>query len=349
MYIKKYDSKLIDDFINGKEINNYDLNMLHDNEAFMREVLFTTREKKYYMKCSDKLKRNSNFVIFVTNLFIDDEEFVTSIVDYFFNENDDELARGEMQIKLASLAEKYDFSYLKEYAVGAKQFYLYEKSIIEEMLNKVQNPTWKKELGLGFKFYMEFFNESNLITFYMACNILDELITNEMIDDDLHKKYNQKPKLDNINLYDYIVKLVCEYDHYLSEYLENNVHAMDYTIEKVKQSINDWDNYDNKKISIIIDKMYKYLDEQNLKKGKDRLLVYLVNKKGYNDKFLKNDNYVGILQDFYSHNPNIDYSEIELTPHEMILVNGMNEIVEKLLFKNKIKSKITYVDFSRNK
>ncbi len=349
MYIKKYDSSLINKYINEEKTPDYNIYDLQNDEAFMSEVIMTTHNKEYYRRCSDNLKKNQKFVLFVVETFIDDEKFVSYVVENYFNETTDEINRGEMQIKLAGLSDKYDYNYLKEYASSAKRFYLYEKSIADMMLDTIKNPNWKKELGTGFKLYMEFFKDSNLITFYMASNVLEELLPEETIENELHKKYDKQPNLNNMELYTYIISIVNKYDHFLADYLELNVHAMDFAVERLKKAVNEWDKYDAKKITKIIEEIYVYLNSQNKNIDKDKLLIYLVNNRGYNDKFLKNDKYVEILRNFYSYNPNIDYSNMELIPDELFLVNGMDEIIHKYLHIDNKKSNVTYVDFSKNK
>ena len=78
-----YSRKLIWDYINGYYIENVDA--LENDYKFMMDVINITRDKNMYNLCSEEIKSNYEFVMFVIDLFKDDIDFICEIANQYIN------------------------------------------------------------------------------------------------------------------------------------------------------------------------------------------------------------------------------------------------------------------------
>ena len=67
-------SKIVADYINGNRNKK-----LEDNIDFMKLVIEKTNNKEYYDNCSDRLKDDYNFVIYLLKKFAEDTSFISKI------------------------------------------------------------------------------------------------------------------------------------------------------------------------------------------------------------------------------------------------------------------------------
>ena len=62
---KKYNSKIIFDYIVGNDLDGYSIDELENDPNFMMDVIKITRDKRMYNLCSDDIKKNCTFVEFL--------------------------------------------------------------------------------------------------------------------------------------------------------------------------------------------------------------------------------------------------------------------------------------------
>ena len=97
---------LVEDYVSGKINEPIKLKNLYNNITFMELLLLNTRDSKYYNLCSEELKNNIDFVIFLSKLFDDDLNLVFSMINhYVYNV-------GESDLKFPRLLYRIDY-YLK--------------------------------------------------------------------------------------------------------------------------------------------------------------------------------------------------------------------------------------------
>ena len=75
---------LIRNYINGDDskIRGCTIEELENNPLFMKKVIECTQDVKMYNYCSDKVKTDFNFVLFLVANFGNNLEFLVNAVDY---------------------------------------------------------------------------------------------------------------------------------------------------------------------------------------------------------------------------------------------------------------------------
>ena len=96
--MKKYNNQLIMDYINGNDIEDYDLDELENDKLFMTKVIDFSNDEKMYNFCSEKLKKDYEFIKYIILKFRNNIEFITEVADYFLDNTDTDYERTELLI-----------------------------------------------------------------------------------------------------------------------------------------------------------------------------------------------------------------------------------------------------------
>ena len=65
----KYSASTVEDYIEGNDIEDFDIDELENDRSFMLDVIKKTKDKNFYNLCSDDLKHDYEFVS-VLNLLL---------------------------------------------------------------------------------------------------------------------------------------------------------------------------------------------------------------------------------------------------------------------------------------
>lgn len=166
---RKYDIRLIWNYINGLEIDNVD--ELENDYKFMMSVIEITRDKKMYNLCSDEMKTNYEFVKFIINIFKEDKKFICKIANEYINivDNND-ITVKELIFMMCEIFKDYkdEDVYLKYFVMRAS-IYSLERLSIDMIIEQEEDLFWKKQFGLGFILtQIREFGLSDIITKYVA-------------------------------------------------------------------------------------------------------------------------------------------------------------------------------------
>ena len=181
----KSSKKLIGDYISNTNLSEEERKKLENNEEFMRDVIIETDDYDYFRKCSYGLKINFNFVLFVIEKFIYNEEFISGVLLNFFANTVDNQKSREFRIMLSKLYEKYQVSYLEQYQYLARKIYEYEKQMADDKMSELNN-SWVVALGMGFRLMAEFNFESDIIRKYLAEQMINDILGEIDIEKDIH-------------------------------------------------------------------------------------------------------------------------------------------------------------------
>ena len=101
-----YSRKIIWDYINGNYIENID--ELENDYKFMMDVINITKDKNMYNLCSDEIKSNYEFVIFMIHLFKSDIDFVCEIATkYMITSEEDSIYVKDIIFTMCDILEEY--------------------------------------------------------------------------------------------------------------------------------------------------------------------------------------------------------------------------------------------------
>lgn len=265
-----YNIKTIWDYINGFYVENID--KLENDYKFMMDVIRITRDKNMYNLCSDEIKSNYEFIMFMIDLFKDDIDFICEIANQYISvAEEDSIYTKDIIFTMCDILEeykddaKYWIFFVKRAAIVTVDRITINSIIDEEDINI------KKQLGLGFVIYLS--NEyvkSNSIMKYVANMLLDEIFyeNSELsIEELVHKRFSSLDKLDNYGIKNFIFTYVSEYDSFLATYLSANMDMISHIEKKISSIRNNWDNYINRNLTrkndIFIEKAFHLIEEYN--------------------------------------------------------------------------------------
>ena len=112
--MKKYDKKIIYDYIMGNDLGEYSSEELEDNKDFMIEVIEKTNDKRMYNLCSDNVRLDYEFVKYIVLKFRDDVDFIKEVADNYLNNIgvDNDYERVELLAIMSSLTNSYDYNFM---------------------------------------------------------------------------------------------------------------------------------------------------------------------------------------------------------------------------------------------
>lgn len=291
MKLMKFSSKMLHDYIDGKNLDGYNIDTLENDIDFMTEVILISGDKNMYELCSKKLKTNYNFVSFLVNLFAYDKDFINKIITNYIKNEKDNVKRNEMYILLNNLS--YDYDDLKEYRIVLQAFYTTKMVETYAIISKLEG-TVKKEFGNGFYLILDEYSKSNIICDFFAVKMMDDIFSQIKLEDFIHQKFRKAEDLERFGINSLLLSIIRKKDKYLALHLENNLSLMNIYKQKVSSFIKRWNYYNDllvedalRQFDILCDKIsreFAYLPEE--------ILIYIVNKLKLNYLFETNSDYV---------------------------------------------------------
>ena len=136
--MKKYSLKTIVNYINGDEISDYDIDYLENNPQFMMEVINFSHDKNMYNLCSNEIKKDYEFIIFLIYKFKDDLKFLTKIVDDFISSNPSLFEQIEVKLAFGEVLKKQDYPLYQENLFFVDTLYLLMKQEIDKTINIIK-------------------------------------------------------------------------------------------------------------------------------------------------------------------------------------------------------------------
>ena len=106
--MSKYNKSLIYDYINGNDIENYNVEELENDYEFMKLVINVSKDKNIYKLCSDKLKNNYEFIKFIIYKFKNDIDFICKVANSYLDITNNEIEEIELNIIMSELTKECD-------------------------------------------------------------------------------------------------------------------------------------------------------------------------------------------------------------------------------------------------
>lgn len=251
---RKYNKRLIWDYINGENIDNID--ELEDDYEFMMEVIKITHDKKMYYLCSKQIKSNYEFVKFMINEFKKDKEFIVQIANFYLNTiNENDTTYHEIVIIMQKLlkyedlgeSEKLDDA-IYTYNMAASTLLSKEKLLATMVIQQEEDLMMKKEFGLGFLIIKTGIGyQSEIICDYFATEYLIDIIKDDKnmnLEAFLHKSFTTFQKVKEQGLNHFLIMYISLYDSNLAEYISNHLYLLKDALWVMKRIENNWYNYE---------------------------------------------------------------------------------------------------------
>lgn len=218
-----YDLKLVYDYIWGNDIEGYSIDELENDPDFMLLVLEKSKDKRMYDLCSDLVKSSYLFVRGVIDLFKDDLDFLSVVVNNYFNtltdaEKEQGTAYAELNILMSNLYGKV----VNEFTVGAAGFYEFERQRAKACINAFEDLTMKEESKEGFVITAVEYEDNPIIVDFVARRMINSALYNGRFDNLeylVHRRFKSISDFENYGELRFLQDCISSYDCSLSTYV----------------------------------------------------------------------------------------------------------------------------------
>lgn len=247
----KYNEELVNKYIYGLEIEDYNIEELENDIEFMEEVILKTRDKNFYKLCSKELKNDYKFIKFIIDLFKTDKEFICQVADKYLDNVNDETNRIELLIIMNNLVND------NKYKIDLDGIFMSNRLAFE--LYKLKKGDDK--IGLGFLLISMSYMNNKLILDYYAKRLVETIFEEYDINLEhlLHKEFREVEDIDN----NYIINFINRYDKMLAKYVSNNKELLDDLVEEISKIKVNWyayiKNQEKNRYSAIIKYIREYM------------------------------------------------------------------------------------------
>lgn len=332
----KYNNKLVMDYINGNDIDGYDIDDLENDFEFMIQVIRLSDDKKMYNFCSEKVKKDYRLVKFLINKYNNDLKYICNVADEFLKSIDDGLERIEILLlmdKYISIEEPNN-----QYKIALLAIYTKTRVEIESYKAKYKD----EDIGMGFLVMYDSFNSNELITDFFASKTIDSIFYEYDInlEEYLHSKYKDFETIEKQGINNFLINFISTYDKMLSSYLSAKIQLLRPLVTKMNFIKINWENYNRRMefniYNTLLDEVYKYMEEHEFKYSylKMEILYYAAMQLGISEKVkeyerLDDDIYNDVINFF---NDYMDESTLSL--NDIFHIKKIQEIMLNCLNEN---------------
>lgn len=335
--MKKIDIELIKKYVAGENIENYNLEELENDSAFMLAVINYSNDINIYNLCSENVKNDYNFVKQVILKFKNKKDFIIKIADYYLKNNENDFECIELNIIMSKLMNNRENP---KYKILSDTNYFAKRLEIEA--EKSRDKEVALSAGMGFIFLFDLYHSSEIITEYYAELMMKEIIKDNDIDFEnmIHNHFKSREQIENIGINNYIIRVISYYDSMLGSYLSTHLNLIASMKEQIKNACANWDNYilqnEKERYMNMFDMVHTYLNSVESKMGETDIIYYIASELGIVDKVAQYD-CIDVLNfdlDLDIVNDMIRF-EIEHSLKEKLVYLKIRKIMKNQLFSSK--------------
>ena len=309
----KYSKEIINNYINGEDICEYDISLLEDDFDFMVQVFEECNDKNMYYYCGDKLKRNLEFIEYLINKFHSNTDFIEMITrDYLKDAN--EIEQNELSIILYnSLVDFDDSEYLMSLKVSLGVFYAKNMVMCEVVMDELNVKN-----SLGFSVILSEYSDSDIIKRYFAKRILNEIFLGSFHEFEklVHVQCKNKDNIIRMGINKYLLNYIYYSDECLSGYVAVHLDLLHDFSQRLEKILFGWEEYerikDKDKMEGILFEIDKFVSDNGYFWGKElQIYKYLILKfsvKGDVDLKYFDPYFEGTIKDI----PDLNISNIDV-------------------------------------
>lgn len=267
-----YNKKTILDYINGNDIENYKIEDLENDTIFMKNVIKYTRDKNMYNLCSDKVKKDFNFIKSLIEIFKDDKEYIFKISkDFILNEENKEEQRIELMVILSNYLKNIEDFDLDRIKIILYANYTIDKDLIDLVrINNKDDNYFIEKMGLGFLIIKDKYDGNDIILNYYAEKFIIDLLDDEEIDLEkyIHINFKTYEDLKKYGINKFLISFIEKYDEFLAEYIICHLEVLDSIKVEINKIKNRWNyfikNNTNNKWELLLERIRYYIEINNI-------------------------------------------------------------------------------------
>lgn len=284
----KYNKDLVKRYINGDDIDEYSLDELENDFNFMQQVIETTNDKNVFFLCSDELKDNIEFIKYIINKFSKDKKFIIEVADnyisdkllYVDNNEEYNIEVTEINMLMSNILRK-DNDNIDKYSIRIACEYGKLRTGIEEMKLNPENDSIN--IGMGFIIMKLVYNGNQTILDSFSKRLIEEIMVNDDIEKNLHRKYYKKNDVTKIGINTLIINYISEYDQELANYIITDLSIIKGLTDIVGKILYNWDRYNKQEedriYDLILDKYFNYFEKDNHSTIDSITLLYYIGRQ----------------------------------------------------------------------
>lgn len=258
-----FDFKLIKDYVEGNDIEDFDIDTLENDAGFMISVISYTNDKKMYALCSDELKNNIDFVKSVIKIFKDDQNFIISIGEQYFNNCTKDDDKFEISI---FLSEVLALENKGVYALRKTMFYASIKQSLEIVSREISEEQLAT-FGKGFKYLLPMYSNRKVIVDFFAKKFLEEIFYGSelTLEEIIHKYFKTITELEGNKLEKWLLTYISNEDESLANYVDTHLYLLDDLIKEVEIIKKNWNYYlealNKRRIAIFVEELSVHMEK----------------------------------------------------------------------------------------
>ena len=318
----KYDMKTVLDYISGNDIEGYELEDLENDYRFMIQVIEYTNDKKMYNLCSEEVKNNYEFVIYMVNKFKNDIDFICMVADHYLNNvnESDFLNETELLITMYELTKGKNNEYASNCKLSCEVNFTAKRMEIEMIRAQFRDDEEvTREIQMGFWFIIDDYESSEKVLKYYAKKFVETIMSdnNMNIEVLLHEKFDTVEDLDNYGITKFLIEFIESYDTHLAYYISCNLDVLNEIKEAIEKAKTRWNIYisrdEAKKYNTLFNAVHEYMEENKYEVSYEEteILYFIGRELGINEKIAKYD----YTYAYYNEDPQelmIDKSQMSL-------------------------------------
>lgn len=331
--MKKYSKELINKYIKGEDIKNYQIEELEDDKDFMIQVIKETNDKKIYNLCSEKVKKDYEMVKFMALAYNNDLKFIADIADKYLKDAGDSLERIELALIMLDLTLKKDNEKATKYKMIIDTIFFSKRLEIEICKAKQNDDDYSREVGMGFWYMFDLYNSSDIVIKYFAKKTIEAIFSEYDINLEqlLHSKFKKDEDIDLQGINNYMINFLGMYDHMLSSYISTHIELLSDFSDKISDVINNWENYnekeEEKRYNGMIEQVHNYMENADSIMTETDILYYVARQLGIDEKLAYYD---GIFNEIYADIiQGIDIKDLDNVNDDFVTFTINNSIAER--------------------
>lgn len=331
--MKKYSKELINKYIKGEDINNYQIEELEDDKDFMIQVIKETNDKKIYNLCSEKVKKDYEMVKFMVLAYNNDLKFIADIADKYLKDAGDSLERIELALIMLDLTLKKDNEKATKYKMIVDTIFFSKRLEIEICKAKQNDDDYSREVGMGFWYMFDLYNSSDIVIKYFAKKTIEAIFSEYDINLEqlLHSKFKKAEDIDLQGINNYMINFLGMYDPMLASYISTHIELLSNFSDKISDVINNWENYnekeEEKRYNGMIEQVHNYMENADSIMTETDILYFVARQLGIDEKLayydgISNEIYADIIED-------IDMTDLDYSNDDFVNFTINNSIAER--------------------
>ena len=343
--MKKYNEKLIEDYVLGNDIEDYDIVDLENDFDFMYDVLIYTKDTEMFNFCSDELKNNVRFLREVLDIFKDDKKIVLKLVNPYIqnlmkkNEKvlkEDEICHNELLILASSILEgsEFDDAFYINYYAG--EIYKQDIAKINEINKNFEKYGLTEDIGLGFIYILTKYNNSTIMNEFYAEGMINSLFYNDSnytYEQLIHLSTCNKEAINGKAVNKFILDYIFMYDKNLGNYAAKNMIVLTKLRKSIKVVYENWDNYienlNSRRALIVGQELEDFVTENKIKASYSLydMIDEIMFELGYSEN---RANDIETIQNI------LQKSDKTMSSNDIKLINYITELVKELYSRDVI-------------